>query len=264
MKRFVHLVIIILSFAPVLINAQTLYNGNSYILYLRDEDDPEPSYPRFDTSVVGSADLVSAAKEGTSKYIDLTRPGIPDSVSITVADSVDIFGKLYFTSIIRRLPFKFVTGYKYLDTTDQNTVFNNIYILRNDKDSIIFTFRFTTTHVEKRQDRAFHWVLVYDSYIGIARISTETAGVSARVLSASAFSCFPNPTSGQLHLQTSLNSPSSLVSIVDQTGRKVMTQQLSGFLGGDIDLNVSSLVSGAYMICVSDGEKREMGRFIKY
>lgn len=74
------------------------------------------------------------------------------------------------------------------------------------------------------------------------------------------FVIYPNPSQGQIHIQTLLDVSNASVSIYDMNGRKVLSHHID--LHGDSSINTSSLSPGLYMVNVDGGGYSQTSKLI--
>jgi hypothetical protein len=141
----------------------------------------------------------------------------------------------------------------------------SISYLKNDADSIVFSFHF------------YDWVQEWDRQVpindpcrlyndsedfsGTARILTSNAAVSISENNTLSVELFPNPTNEILKIK----AKNSKVTVIDNLGRIVIYQTSEAdALNGSMTLDVSSLPAGCYTLLLTEGSKKVTGRFIKY
>ncbi|MDP4220488.1 MAG: T9SS type A sorting domain-containing protein [Bacteroidota bacterium] len=187
-------------------------------------------------------------------YSVIPRKGNTDSISFAISISIAYNSAVFVTKRVYPLD-----GFAGTPTTD------TITYLRNDADSIIFSFRLHYNFSEHNPSvpltdpcRDFN----DDEYFnGIARISTLTAGVGPQAQGVSAAAFFPNPTNGPVKIK----GVTSRVSLIDNLGRISMIRKIEGSVEDESNtIDISSLPSGCYTLVIEQGENRRIGKLIKF
>jgi len=209
--------------------ATTHYTGIVKVRYIRSSDN-DCSY---------GIDTTSA---GMVEYDVSQRGGQSDSISYNIFGTYPLFP---------------MPGLQFNGNSTQ------VSYLKNDADSIIFTFVFHRSHTERNQVpigdpcREYN---VYEDYTGIAKISTTTAGVH-HLGSNELIAFFPNPTTTVLRIKSEINK----VVVTDYLGKIIMKQTLDEADGnGFTKLDVSSLPTGSYLIWLDANERKVFGKFVKH
>ena len=72
---------------------------------------------------------------------------------------------------------------------------------------------------------------------------------------------FPNPTDGQVKLAFEKTLKEALVTLYDEAGKRILTQQINGL--NSVDLNIESCASGLYYVLIQSEDKRAIHKLIK-
>ncbi len=76
-----------------------------------------------------------------------------------------------------------------------------------------------------------------------------------------ALSVFPNPAANTLLINYPLKNTTAALRIFDATGNQVYQTTVNN--GNNLKVNISRLIPGSYMLCITDGDKTETKKFIK-
>ena len=80
------------------------------------------------------------------------------------------------------------------------------------------------------------------------------------------FSCYPNPTSNEVHLQLYIDEPGKLdIAITDLNGKVVYSTSTAAMPRGmnNTTLNIGDLSDGVYMITINTGKGSYSNKIIK-
>ena len=94
----------------------------------------------------------------------------------------------------------------------------------------------------------------------IATLNLVVDPLGVEDVKSAEFKVYPNPTNGNVFIAGSAAWQDLRVSIMDQAGRVVMTDAFNG--GQLVELNVSNLPAGAYLIQMSSDERTETQNLI--
>lgn len=138
-----------------------------------------------------------------------------------------------------------------------NTV-DNIEKIEIDNPTSIGNYTITVTHKGNLSTGAQNYSLIVT---GIQ----NTLGVSDNVLN-SGFNVWPNPASNILNISfdSTKQQEDTLISVYDIQGRSVMQRKFSSSdLSSNVTLDVSSLMSGMYIVNVNQGSSQTSTKFVK-
>jgi hypothetical protein len=99
------------------------------------------------------------------------------------------------------------------------------------------------------------------NFIGIDAFNVNRPTASAQDFFANQFSMYPNPAKNVLNLSVKNGLAVNEIALVDLNGRTVKKVQ-SGF-DAEIEINVSDLTAGVYMINIKTTEGIAISKFIK-
>jgi len=87
------------------------------------------------------------------------------------------------------------------------------------------------------------------------------AGISEKPLTTESFKIYPNPSSSQITIETPTTPyKNTFMTIIDITGKELFTRQITE---QQTVVDVSGLVSGVYLVRVSNDRTVIVGKFVK-
>jgi phosphatidylserine/phosphatidylglycerophosphate/cardiolipin synthase-like enzyme len=93
----------------------------------------------------------------------------------------------------------------------------------------------------------------------------SVVGIDEHANALSSFTVYPNPTNDQLHLRfTQAEGGKATATVVDATGRMMLTQKVGGAYGTNVDIiDTSVLPEGCYVVILANQGVRQQVPFIK-
>jgi photosystem II stability/assembly factor-like uncharacterized protein len=108
---------------------------------------------------------------------------------------------------------------------------------------------------------ATNYAFAVGSWGTILRTNDPDVGISPTpVIAANRIDVFPNPSSDLISFRTGVAEAGSWFSILDNTGREIITGKISGSF---TQTDISNLAAGIYILRITKGESSSFGKIIK-
>lgn len=214
-----------------------------------------------------------------------------DTVKTATQKTTYVFDKTHNIIGIKREPADVVLAVNFLDftatlkgidallqwkTTNQiNTSFFNV---ERSTDAVHFSYidkvtalhnNYSVKNYDYTDNLASLNKNIYVVYYRLQEISKDGTGSYSKIVSVTlpkntwTFTLVPNPAHSVLQIQLNNTSQTAIISIVDITGKTIITQQAQPALSQTISFNVGTLPVGMYIVHVlQNGESKEQ-KFIK-